>query len=306
MNFKKIFAALVLTAASHGIALAQSTTYLVNSSGSYSSFLNFSSCPAGQPCANFTTSMTQGGSFTVSSPLGTSLNNAIITPTAYSFSDGINTYSNTDAGSRIHHFKVTTNGLGNITSTDIFLSRWLSGANGTINDRVSFFVSSDGSSYNNDKCLIVSTSGGLNTCTGSVGNNTQTGFSRASGATVTWSPPSYTVGGAVSGLGTGQSVVLKNNAGDDLTVNANGAFTFSTAIISASAYAVTVGTQPTNQTCTVTNGAGTASGNVTNVMVACVSAPAAEAIPTLSEWAMIFMASLMAMFGYTRLRSRRT
>ena len=31
----------------------------------------------------------------------------------------------------------------------------------------------------------------------------------------------------------------------------------------------------------------------------------AQAIPTLSEWALFFMASLMAMFGYTRLRSRR-
>ena len=30
-----------------------------------------------------------------------------------------------------------------------------------------------------------------------------------------------------------------------------------------------------------------------------------EAIPTLSEWAMIFMASLMAMFGYARLRRQR-
>lgn len=30
------------------------------------------------------------------------------------------------------------------------------------------------------------------------------------------------------------------------------------------------------------------------------------AVPTLNEWAMIFMASLMAMFGYTRLRNRRS
>ena len=36
-----------------------------------------------------------------------------------------------------------------------------------------------------------------------------------------------------------------------------------------------------------------------------VPAAAAESISTLSEWAMIFMASLMAMFGYSRLRNRR-
>ncbi|HET6603748.1 MAG TPA: hypothetical protein VFG21_05965 [Xanthomonadaceae bacterium] len=57
----------------------------------------------------------------------------------------------------------------------------------------------------------------------------------------------------MTGLATGNSVVLQNNSGDDLTVNANGAFTFSTALADRSAYAVTVLTQPTtpNQTCTV-------------------------------------------------------
>jgi hypothetical protein len=35
------------------------------------------------------------------------------------------------------------------------------------------------------------------------------------------------------------------------------------------------------------------------------SAFASESISTLSEWAMIFMASLMAMFGYSRLRRQR-
>ena len=34
------------------------------------------------------------------------------------------------------------------------------------------------------------------------------------------------------------------------------------------------------------------------------SAFASESIPTLSEWTMLFMFSLMAMFGYTRLRNR--
>ena len=47
------------------------------------------------------------------------------------------------------------------------------------------------------------------------------------------------------------------------------AFTFSTAISSGAAYSVTVLTQPAGQSCTVTNGSGTASANVTNVQVAC-------------------------------------
>jgi hypothetical protein len=71
-------------------------------------------------------------------------------------------------------------------------------------------------------------------------------------------------------LAAGQSVVLLNNAGNSTTVNSNTSFTFSTAINSGSAYAVTVATQPTGQTCTVTNGSGTVTANVTGVSVSCV------------------------------------
>src|SRR5215471_107899 len=62
----------------------------------------------------------------------------------------------------------------------------------------------------------------------------------------------FTVGGTVSGL-SGTGLVLQDNGGDNLTISANGAFTFAT---KATAYNVTVLTQPTNppQTCTVTGG----------------------------------------------------
>ena len=53
--------------------------------------------------------------------------------------------------------------------------------------------------------------------------------------------PTYTVGGTISGLTSG-TLVLKNNNGDDLTINANStSFTFATALASGSAYTVTVG-----------------------------------------------------------------
>jgi uncharacterized protein (UPF0548 family) len=83
--------------------------------------------------------------------------------------------------------------------------------------------------------------------------------------------PTYTVGGTVSGLTSG-SLVLKNNAGDDLTINANStSFSFATALVSSAGYAVTVATQPSGLTCAVTNGSGTiASANVTNVGVVCI------------------------------------
>jgi 6-phosphogluconolactonase len=84
--------------------------------------------------------------------------------------------------------------------------------------------------------------------------------------------PTYTIGGTVTGL-TGTGLVLQNNAGNNLAVPANGAFTFSTMLASGSAYAVTVQTQPMAtpaQTCAVTVGSGNvANAAVTNVVIAC-------------------------------------
>jgi len=91
---------------------------------------------------------------------------------------------------------------------------------------------------------------------------------------VTCTTTTYTIGGTVSGLAAGNDVVLRNNGGNDLTVVANGAFVFSTAVADGGTYAVTVQTNPTtpNQTCVVTNGSGTVSGgNVTNVVVTCTT-----------------------------------
>jgi Galactose oxidase, central domain/Kelch motif len=85
----------------------------------------------------------------------------------------------------------------------------------------------------------------------------------------------FTIGGTVSGLATGASVVLQDNGGNNLTVTANGSFTFTTEIASGKPYAVTVLTQPANpaQTCTVTaaTASGTATANVTTVAVTCTT-----------------------------------
>lgn len=86
-------------------------------------------------------------------------------------------------------------------------------------------------------------------------------------------PPTYTVGGAVSGLATGKSLVLSDSNGDALAVSSNGAFTLPSARGDATAYAISVSGHPAGQTCTVTHGAGTiAAANVTNVAVGCVQA----------------------------------
>jgi 6-phosphogluconolactonase (cycloisomerase 2 family) len=82
----------------------------------------------------------------------------------------------------------------------------------------------------------------------------------------------FTVGGTVSDLG-GTGLVLQNNGGGNLTINADGAFTFATALVTGTAYNVTVATQPTAtpaRTCSVANGTGTVgSAAVTNVAVIC-------------------------------------
>ncbi len=82
---------------------------------------------------------------------------------------------------------------------------------------------------------------------------------------------SYTITGMVSGLGSGASVVLKDNGTDALTVSANGSFTFPTALASGTSYTVTVGTQPAGEACQVAGGSGVVSGDVTSVVVTCVA-----------------------------------
>lgn len=84
------------------------------------------------------------------------------------------------------------------------------------------------------------------------------------------SAASYTVGGTVSGLGSGKSVVLRNNGTDDLTVSTNGNFTFATPIANGAAYNVSVLIQPDGQVCTVSNGSGLVSGaDITNTTMVC-------------------------------------
>ncbi|HWG77253.1 MAG TPA: hypothetical protein VN660_10745 [Steroidobacteraceae bacterium] len=101
-----------------------------------------------------------------------------------------------------------------------------------------------------------------------VGSTYTTGAITAN-CTVTFTAISTrTVGGTIAGLS--GTVVLLNEGGDPETVTKDGAFTFSTPLPEGSSYNVTVGTQPSGQTCTVTDGSGPIGGsNVTNVVVTC-------------------------------------
>lgn len=106
------------------------------------------------------------------------------------------------------------------------------------------------------------------TCT--VGNGTGAVFGAdITDVTVSCTTATHTVGGTVSGLGSGKSVVLQNNGGDNLTVSADGGFTFATPVVSGAAYNVTVLTPPTQQSCTVTNASGAATSDISSVAVVC-------------------------------------
>jgi hypothetical protein len=87
----------------------------------------------------------------------------------------------------------------------------------------------------------------------------------------------FSVGGTISGL-TG-TVILQNNSGDDLSVAADGDFTFATSLYPGTTYEVTVKTQPAGQTCTpdtvgappVSTAKGTVNGDVTSVSITCTT-----------------------------------
>lgn len=103
----------------------------------------------------------------------------------------------------------------------------------------------------------------------SVTNGTGTATANVTNIQVTCGA-AFTVGGAVSGL-VGTGLVLQDNGGDNLSIKANGNFTFPTPLAAGSAYTVTILTEPTvpAQSCTVVNGTGTATANISNVQIIC-------------------------------------
>jgi len=141
------------------------------------------------------------------------------------------------------------------------------GDNLTLNAEGGFTFSTalpDSSSY----AVTVLSSPSGQVCSVSSGTGVING-SNVNNVLVTCSANAYTVGGNVSSLADGGTVVLQNNGTDDLSISAKGVFTFATQIAEGSPYSVTVLTQPNGQTCVVTNGSGIVSGAVTNVDVSC-------------------------------------
>jgi hypothetical protein len=88
---------------------------------------------------------------------------------------------------------------------------------------------------------------------------------------VTCNPTAFSIGGTISSLSAG-GLVLRNNGGDDLSLAAHStAFEFATPVAQGGTYAVTVAAQPAGQTCSVAQGAGVATTQVTGVTVTCIN-----------------------------------
>jgi uncharacterized repeat protein (TIGR03803 family) len=106
------------------------------------------------------------------------------------------------------------------------------------------------------------------TCTASNASATMPASNVAS-VVISCSDQSYTVGGTISGLASSGMVLV--NGSDTLAVNSGASsFTMPTDVAYTSAYAVTLQTQPTGLTCSVSNGTGTmGSAAVNNIAVTC-------------------------------------
>lgn len=123
--------------------------------------------------------------------------------------------------------------------------------------------------FNSSYAVTVTTQPSNATCTVSRGVGAGVTKNIASVAVVC-ADNAYTIGGMVSGLAGGMQVTLDDNGADALTVTADGAFTFSTPVAAQGSYNVTVGTQPTGETCSVSAaGANDVLNNVTSVQVLC-------------------------------------
>lgn len=85
----------------------------------------------------------------------------------------------------------------------------------------------------------------------------------------TFSLNTYSIGGSVNGLS--GTLVLQNNSGDYLTLDANGSFTFGGELLHGSSYAVAIDSQPNGQVCSVSDGSGTATADVTGIGVTCLN-----------------------------------
>ncbi|MDB2644988.1 pre-peptidase C-terminal domain-containing protein [Luminiphilus sp.] len=158
--------------------------------------------------------------------------------------------------------------VSGLASSESVLLQNNGGDNLTVNANGVFTFASpvgDGNQY----AVTVLTPPTGKTC--SISNGSGAATAAVTNVTVNCSVNAHSLGGSASGLSTNESMILQNNNGDDLTITANGAFTFATQVADGNQYAVTVLTPPTGKTCSISNDSGTATAAVTNVAVSCAT-----------------------------------
>ncbi|MBC8025126.1 MAG: hypothetical protein H7Y89_03975 [Steroidobacteraceae bacterium] len=132
-----------------------------------------------------------------------------------------------------------------------------------------------GASY----AVVVSTPPSGQSCTVANGSGTMS-LSNVTNIAVTCTTNGLSLGGVVSGLGAGKTLVLGAMAdftSGNVTITANGAFTFPVTFVPNAEYEVLVLTQPAAQTCTVLNGNGDfANAAITNISVTCIDSSASN------------------------------
>ena len=135
------------------------------------------------------------------------------------------------------------------------------------------FVFTQPVGYGGSYVVSVATQPTGQTC--SVADNTGSGSGVNRDVTdvqVVCSTTTYSIGGTVIGLDNGKVLTIYDNGTNPLTVQANGAFTFSQPVAAGGSYQVIVGTQPAGQTCSIANATGSGMGltaNITDVTIVC-------------------------------------
>lgn len=241
-----------------GLISGRSVTLLDNGTNSLSVTANGS--------FTFTTALASGATYSVT--VGTQPTGETCTITNGSGTVGSANVTNVAVSCTANKYTIggTVSGLNPSTSVTL-LDNGANSLTVSANGAFTFTTSiASGATYN----VTVSTQPTGETCSVTNGSGTVGSANVTNVAVACATPKAYTIGGTVSGLSASTSVTLLDNGGNSLTVSANGGFTFTTPLVSGSTYSVTVGTEPTGETCTVTNGSGTVgSANVTNVAVAC-------------------------------------
>ncbi len=161
------------------------------------SYVEFQGCPdatAEPGCAVYTTAMGAGGQFTVAAPLPSGQTTAV-TPTAFTFSDGVHTYDENNAW--LTFFNVSTDASGAVTSFFLEARTWLTGAPPhAVGDRLATLYMDQTlvSATNNVVCYFIPVGKAAQACTLSTDS-----WNRVHNAAATNTPGTFTTIPAVPG-----------------------------------------------------------------------------------------------------------